>query len=61
MKTSTTTNSELYKKEVKVTPLNELRSLDYRAHLHFMLNYILNLARMQNLVQLTSSPGVWGV
>ena len=57
MKTSTTTNSELYKNEVKAAPMNELKSLD---DLHLMSNCISNLAQMLDLMQLTSSPGVWG-
>ena len=61
MKASTTTNSELYENKVKATPLNELKNLDYGAHLHFMSNCISNLTQMLNLMQLTFSPGVWGV
>ena len=60
MRTSTTTNSELYKNEVNTTASNELKCLGYPADLHFMLNCISNLARMLNLMQLMSSPGVWG-
>ena len=41
MKTSTTTNSELYNNEVKAAPLNELKSLD---DLHLMSGCITNLA-----------------
>ena len=38
MKTSTTTNNELYQNEVNATPWNELKSLDEQAHLHLMSN-----------------------
>ena len=50
MKKSTTTNSELYKNEVKATQLNKLKSLDVQAHLHLMSSCISNFARMLKLM-----------
>ena len=50
MKTSSTTNSKLYKNELKATPLNKLKSPDDQAHLHLMSNCISNLAQMLNLM-----------
>ena len=52
MKTSTTTNSELFKNEVKATVLNEPKSLVYWTHLHLLLNCVLDS------IQSTSFPGV---
>ena len=38
--TITTTNSELFKNEVKATVLNDPKSLVYQAHLHLLLNCV---------------------
>ena len=51
MKTSTTTNSELFKNEVKATVSNEPES-SYKAHLHLLSNCVLDL------IQSMSFPGV---
>ena len=52
MKTSTTTNSELFKNKVKATASNELKSLVYWAHLHLLSNCVLDL------IQSMFFPGV---
>ena len=52
MKISTTTNSELFKNKVKAAVSNKVKSLVYQAHLHLLLNCVLDP------IQSTSFPGV---